>query len=134
MNGRPRLVIALAVSMMLVAFMGYFVFAGAGQLLVSVNQLLANKDGSQAKTVQLTGTVVAANSDQSPVKFVLRDFSSPQRVTVAYSGSVPPAFRVGRSVIITGRMSSAGVFRGKPDTLLTKCPSKYSASKDGAGA
>jgi cytochrome c-type biogenesis protein CcmE len=134
MNARPRLVIALVVSMMLVAFMGYFVFAGASQLLVSVNQLLANKDGSQAKTVQLTGKVVAANRDQSPVKFVLRDFSSPRTVTVAYSGSVPPAFRVGRSVIITGRLGAGGVFRGKPDTLLTKCPSKYSAANDSSGA
>ena len=35
--------------MMLVAFMGYFVFAGAGQLLVSVNQLIANKDGAQQR-------------------------------------------------------------------------------------
>ena len=77
--------------------------------------------------MQLTGKVVSANRDQSPVKFVLRDFSTPRTVTVAYSGSVPPAFRVGRSVIITGRLGSGGVFRGKPDTLLTKCPSKYSA-------
>ena len=130
MNARPRLVIALVVSMMLVAFMGYFVFAGAGQLLVSVNQLMADKNGAQQKTVQLTGTVVSASGDESPVRFVLRDFSSPRTVTVAYTGSVPDAFRVGRSVIVTGKLSSAGVFQGKPDSLLTKCPSKYSASKD----
>ncbi len=54
--------------MMLVAFMGYFVFAGAGQLLVSVNQLMADKDGAQQKTVQLTGKVVSATGDQSPVQ------------------------------------------------------------------
>jgi cytochrome c-type biogenesis protein CcmE len=131
MHGRPRLIIALVVSMMLVSFMGYFLIAGGGQLLVSVDQLHSNKDGAQQKTVQLTGTVVSATGDQSPVRFVLRDFSSPETVTVAYSGSVPAAFKVGRSVIITGKLAD-GVFEGKPDSLLTKCPSKYSARKDGA--
>jgi cytochrome c-type biogenesis protein CcmE len=40
---------------------------------------------------------------------------------------VPDAFRVGRSVIVTGKLDQGGVFSAKPDTLLTKCPSKYSA-------
>jgi cytochrome c-type biogenesis protein CcmE len=134
MSARPRLFIALGVSMMLVAFMGYFVFASGSQLLVSVSQLSADKDGAQQKTVQLTGTVVSATADQSPVKFVLRDFSSPKTVTVDYTGSVPDAFKVGRSVIVTGKLSSGGVFEGKPDSLLTKCPSKYSASDSSSGA
>ena len=37
---------AWLIAFMLVAFMGYFVFAGAGQLLVSVNQLMADKNDS----------------------------------------------------------------------------------------
>ena len=129
MHARPRLIIALAISMMLVAFMGYFVFAGSGQLLVSVHQLAMDKDGAQSKTVQLTGKVVSSTGTESPMRFVLRDFGSAQTVTVAYQGSVPDAFRVGRSVIVTGQMRH-GVFEGKRDSLLTKCPSKYSATND----
>ena len=79
--------------------------------------------------MQLTGKVVAANRDQSPVKFVLRDFSSPRTVTVAYSGSVPDAFRVGRSVIITGRLGAGGVFRGKPDTPADQMPEQVLGSE-----
>ena len=133
MHARPRLIIALVISMMLVAFMGYFVFAGSGRLLVSVHQLALDKDGAQGKTVQLTGKVVSTTGSETPMKFVLRDFSSAQTVTVAYQGSVPDAFRVGRSVIVTGHMRD-GVFQGNRDSLLTKCPSKYSASAQDSNA
>ena len=99
-------------------------------LLVSVAQLRADKAGAATKTVQLTGTVVSASGRGNPMRFVLADYGTPERVAVAYSGSVPDAFKVGRSVIVTGRMDG-GTFVAQRDSLLTKCPSKYSA--DGGG-
>jgi len=127
MTGRPRLVIALVVAMLLVTFLGYQLVASSDQLLVSVAQLRANQDGAGHKTVQLTGQVVSAPDMQGDRKrFVLRDDGSPQTVAVNYSGAVPQAFKIGRRVIVTGTMSGA-VFVAKPGPLLTKCPSKYSA-------
>jgi cytochrome c-type biogenesis protein CcmE len=63
-------------------------------------------------------------------RFVLKDDGGPQTVSVNYTGSIPPAFKVGRRVIVTGEMSGA-VFRAQQDSLLTKCPSKYSAGGSG---
>ncbi len=132
MTGRPRLVIALVVSMMLVAFGGYTLLAGSDQLLVSVAQLRANRDGAAHERVQLTGTVLSASRRGSPLRFVLADDgAAATTVAVDYAGSVPDAFKVGRHVIVTGRMQD-GTFVAERDTLLTKCPSKYSAGGGGA--
>jgi cytochrome c-type biogenesis protein CcmE len=132
MTGRPRLVIALVVAAMLVAFMGYQLIAGADQLIVSVGQLRANRDGAAHTTVQLTGQVVSATNinGSGPHRFVLKDEGSPQTVEVVYTDTLPNAFRVGRRVILTGRMQGAD-FVGQPGSLLTKCPSKYSAGGGG---
>ena len=59
MSFAPRLVIALAVASLLAVFLVYQVAAGSGQLIVTVGQLRANKDGAAGKTVQLTGTAVS---------------------------------------------------------------------------
>jgi cytochrome c-type biogenesis protein CcmE len=49
-------------------------------------------------------------------------------VPVVYRGSVPDQFKLGREVRLEGRQRS-GVFVGKPGTLVTKCPSKYTAEE-----
>jgi cytochrome c-type biogenesis protein CcmE len=131
MTGRPRLVIALVVAMLLVTFLGYQLVDSTSQLLVTVAQLRSDQDGAAHKTVQLTGQVVAApDMSGDDKRFVLKDDGGPQTVTVNYKGAIPPAFKVGRRVIVTGTLSGA-VFRAQQDSLLTKCPSKYSAGGSG---
>ena len=44
---------------------------------------------------------------------------------------MPDAFKTTRHVIVTGQLRD-GVFVAEPDTLLTKCPSKYSSGGSGA--
>jgi cytochrome c-type biogenesis protein CcmE len=44
---------------------------------------------------------------------------------VRYTGAVPDPFREGREVIVTGAMRN-GVFVAEEDSLVTKCPSKFS--------
>jgi cytochrome c-type biogenesis protein CcmE len=41
---------------------------------------------------------------------------------------VPDQFKVGREIRLEGRVRN-GVFVGEPGTLVTKCPSKYTADK-----
>ena len=48
---------------------------------------------------------------------------------VTYSGTVPDPFRGGREIILTGSVDS-GTFVGEPETLITKCPSKFTTEKD----
>jgi cytochrome c-type biogenesis protein CcmE len=45
-------------------------------------------------------------------------------VPVRYRGAVPDPFREGREVIVTGKMSG-GTFVAERDSLVTKCPSKF---------
>ena len=126
MSPRPRLVIALVVGSLLAVFLAYHALFNSGTLLVSVAQLRSDADGAATKQVTLTGTVVSATRNGSPMRFVLRDETTSQTVPVSYTGSVPDAFKTSRRVIVTGRLEH-GVFVAQPDTLLTKCPSKYSS-------
>jgi cytochrome c-type biogenesis protein CcmE len=50
-------------------------------------------------------------------------------VTVLYTGSVSDQFRAGRDVSVKGELRN-GVFVAVMDSLVTKCPSKYTAKKD----
>ena len=47
-------------------------------------------------------------------------------VAVRYVGQVPDPFREGREIVIDVKKAGAG-FEGQPDSLVTKCPSKFSA-------
>ena len=38
---------------------------------------------------------------------------------------LPDPFREGREVIVTVQQNSSGTFVGEKDSLITKCPSKY---------
>lgn len=130
MTGRPRLVIALVVASLLAVFLVYQGFVSTGTLLVSVSQLQSDRDGAAHKKVNLTGVVMTASGTDSPLNFVLKDDATAATVPVSYTGSVPDAFKPTRHVIVTGQMRD-GVFIGEPDSLLTKCPSKYSSGGSG---
>jgi cytochrome c-type biogenesis protein CcmE len=133
---KPRLVVALAIASLLAVFLVYQVALGSGQLIVTVSQLRSNKDGAAKKTVELTGTAVSCvgtscTGVQAPFTMVVKDEASAETVPVRYTGgSVPDAFKQGRRIIVTGHMVG-GQFVANADSLVTKCPSKYSG---GAGA
>jgi cytochrome c-type biogenesis protein CcmE len=137
MTFAPRLVIALAVASLLAVFLVYQVAAGSGQLIVTVAQLRSDTDGAATKTVQLTGTTVSCRGvdcakAQAPFTMLVRDETTSQTVSVRYpGGAVPDAFQSGRRIIITGRMTN-GQFLAQADSLVTKCPSKYSGGGSGA--
>jgi len=47
---------------------------------------------------------------------------------VSYSGTVPDPFRAGREVVVTVR-KEGDRFVGERDSLITKCPSKFTADR-----
>jgi len=81
----------------------------------------------------MTGRVVRGsvrrNGDSLRFRVVDRDGGS-ESLPVTYSGTVPDPFRGGREIVLTGEVEN-GVFVGEPDTLVTKCPSKFTTSSDG---
>ena len=81
--------------------------------------------------VALVGQVVApVQRSGRTIRFRVKDVkgNSPARLAVSYTGSVPEMFRAGRDISLKGRLRN-GLFVGVPGTLVTKCPSKYTAEK-----
>lgn len=117
-----RLIIALSVAAALAVFLLYTSIAGGGTPSLRPSQLPGH-DGR----VSLAGKVVgkpAGDAHASGLRFTLRDVKGTATVPVVYKGSVPDLFRSGRDVVVDGRLRN-GVFVAVPNTLVTKCPSKY---------
>jgi len=123
-----RLVVALSVAAVLAVFLLYTSFAGGATQSLRPSQIL---DGSHPGEVQLAGIVtgpVTGDPRGSGLRFRLKDFDGKTTVPVVYTGSTPDLFRAGRHVYLRGELES-GVFVGVPDSLVTKCPSKYKAKQ-----
>jgi cytochrome c-type biogenesis protein CcmE len=119
-----RLVVALSIAAVLTVFLVYVSFANSGTPAVQPSELHEG-DGR----VHLGGTVVGpvrGDARGDGLRFVLRDVKGSGTVNVLYTGSVPDLFRVGREVMVTGAVAD-GTFVAEPGSLVTKCPSKYSA-------
>ena len=121
-----RLVIALSVAAVLAIFLVYTALAG-GTPSLRPSQL-AGHTGRVSVAGKVVGRVTG-NGHSAPLRFELRDVEGTATVPVVYRGSVPDLFRSGRDVVVDGTLRN-GVFVAKPGTLVTKCPSKYSAKKD----
>ena len=75
---------------------------------------------------QLTGKVQTGSvrTTTDGVRFRVRDRNGATSVPVTYSGAVPDPFKEGREVIVTVRKEGS-TFVGERDSLVTKCPSKF---------
>ena len=123
-----RLVIALSIAAVLAVFLLYTSIAGGGTPSLTPSQLKG-----QAGTVSLVGKVVGkptGDSHAGGLRFKLRDVKDPSSKTVAvlYTGSVPDLFQTNRDIVVDGRLRN-GTFVATPGSMVTKCPSKYSAAK-----
>jgi cytochrome c-type biogenesis protein CcmE len=122
-------VIALSVAALLAIFLLYTSFAGGATPSLQPSEL----KGREGR-VAVSGTVVGPiRREGRTIRFTLRDVEGTARVPVTYSGSVPDLFEVDRSIHLQGELRD-GVFVGKADTLVTKCPSKYAPKRDDAGS
>jgi cytochrome c-type biogenesis protein CcmE len=124
-----RLVIALSVAAALAVFILYTSIAGAGTPQVQPSEL--HKYAGQ--DVTLVGKVVTTHGDPhsaAGMTFVLRNVKGHPgaRTPVSYHGAVPDLYKVGREVVVVGKIEN-GVFRADNGSLSTKCPSKYAPSK-----
>ena len=113
---------ALGVAVILAGALAYASFT-ASSPAKTPSQLVHARGGS---SYQLTGAVLQGSVRRrgSTLSFRVRDRTGTISVPVRYTGAVPDAFREGRDVIVTVRRHGAG-FVGEPDSLITKCPSKF---------
>jgi cytochrome c-type biogenesis protein CcmE len=121
-----RLVFAVSIAAALAVFLLYVSVAG-GTPSVQPSQLKGHKG-----KVALVGKVAGPRSGDPHgvgMRFRLHDVGGgAAAVPVLYRGSVPDQFKVGREIRLEGQVRN-GVFVGEPGTLVTKCPSKYTADK-----
>jgi cytochrome c-type biogenesis protein CcmE len=124
-----RLVIALSIAAVLAVFLLYTSIAGGGTPSLKPSELA----GTTGK-VSLVGEVVGkptGDANAEGLRFELRDpkdAASTTTVVVLYKGSVPDLFAPGRDLVVEGELRN-GTFIATPGTMVTKCPSKYTAIK-----
>jgi cytochrome c-type biogenesis protein CcmE len=123
---RIRFVVALSAAVLLAGALAYTSFSASSEAKTP-SQLLA---GAQSgRTYELTGKVVAGYAQKGDTTyFRVRDRTGTESVPVTYTGALPDPFRSGREVVVDVRRQG-GVWMGQRDSLVTKCPSKFSASK-----
>jgi len=122
-----RLTIALTVALLLAFALVYTSFA-SGRDELTASQLL--KRAKPGHSYILAGTVLDGSVRHAgPILFFrVRDPRLKMSVPVRYTGSVPDPFAQGRAVLVTVQEGQAQTFVGQPNSLTTKCPSKYVAA------
>ena len=130
-SGTARLVIALSVAAVLAVFLVYVSIAGGRTPQLAPSQL-AGHPGKVSVVGKVVGPVHGQGYSSGGLRFAVTDIGAKNAtaIPVVYHGSVPDLFKVGRHIVVDGRYSH-GVFVAQKDTLVTKCPSKYTPAKNG---
>ena len=118
-----RLVVALGAAVLLAGALVYTSFSAATEAK-EPSQLL---NAAPGKSYDLTGKVVdgSVRHQGETIRFRVADRDNPSAsIPVTHTGTVPDPFRAGREIVLTGSVRN-GTFVGKRDTLITKCPSKF---------
>ncbi len=124
---RLRLVVALSAAILLAGALLYTSFSASTE--ASKPSQLA-RDAKPGRSYQLTGKVVNGSVEREGdrLRFAVRDRAGHAAIPVVYEGVVPDPFREGREVIVDGRMVG-GTLLAERDSLVTKCPSKFTAAE-----
>jgi cytochrome c-type biogenesis protein CcmE len=114
-----RLVVALGAAVCLAAALAYTSFSASSEA-ARPSELV------EGKSYDVTGKVVpdSVSRQGDELRFRIRDRDGTESVPVVYTGVVPDPFREGREVIVSGELSR-GTFMAERDSLVTKCPSKF---------
>jgi len=121
-----RLTVALSAAVVLAGALIYTSFSAASPALTP-SQLV--HQAQPGRSYQLTGTVVSGSIHRygATLDFSVKDRTGGTAVPVTYMGTVPDPFREGREVIVTVE-KQGGSYVGERDSLITKCPSKYTVA------
>ena len=114
-----RLVVALTAALLLATALIYTSFSASTE---------ASKPSElkPGRSYEVTGKVVKGSITHKgdDLSFRIRDRDGTESVPVTYTGVVPDPFRDGREVIVSGELKN-GTFVAERDSLITKCPSKF---------
>ena len=120
-----RLGVALSVAVLLAVALIYVSFNAASNT-AEPTQIMAASPG---QNFEMNATVVPGTIKHKgeTIDFEVEDRNGGNAMPVSYTGVVPDPFRGGREIILTGAMQN-GTFVGEPESLITKCPSKFTTN------
>ncbi|HEU5422552.1 MAG TPA: cytochrome c maturation protein CcmE [Nitrolancea sp.] len=124
----PKLLIA---GIAILLAVGYLIFSAmqgsASSYFVTVGELQQQSVQMDGKRVRVGGDVVPGTIDKGnagdPIRFVVGDGT--HSIPVVYNGVLPDIFTDNTQVVIEGTYHTNGTFEAS--TLLTKCPSRFTA-------
>jgi cytochrome c-type biogenesis protein CcmE len=116
---KVRLAVALGAAVCLAAALLYTSFSAS-------SEAAKPSELKEGQSYEVTGKVVNGSISHAgdELRFRIRDRDGNKSVPVTYTGSVPDPFRDGREVIVSGELKQ-GTFVAERDSLVTKCPSKF---------
>ena len=121
-----RLVVALSVAVLLAVALVYTSFSASTEAKEPSELLSAAPGASYELTGRVVKGTVRRDGDSLRFRVADREGSRPS-LPVTYSGIVPDPFRGGREIVLSGEVAH-GTFVGERDTLVTKCPSKFTTA------
>jgi cytochrome c-type biogenesis protein CcmE len=118
--------VALSVAVLLAVALIYVSFNAASNTAEPM-QIMAASPG---QNFEMNATVVAGTIKHKgeTIDFEVEDRDGGNTMPVSYKGVVPDPFRGGREIILTGQREQSGTFVGEPESLITKCPSKFTTN------
>lgn len=122
-----RLFVALGLALVLATGLIYTSFNASSE----ARQPTELTQAVPGKNYEMTGRVIKGSIRKTSdgIAFKVSDRDGSGSLPVTYSGVVPDPFREGREIVLKGSVEN-GVFVGDKDTLVTKCPSKFSEKKN----
>src|SRR3954452_7349754 len=119
---RMRMVAALTAAVLLTGAPMWPRFSASSE---AVSPSALADAAASGHSYQLTGKVVPGyHREGRTLVFRVRDRDGAAAVPVRYRGIVPDPFRAGREVLVTVQRRG-GAWVGERDSLVTKCPSKF---------
>ncbi len=122
-----RLVVALGAAVLLASALIYTSFSADSPALTPSQFLHEEQPG---RSYQVTGNVVngSVHHEDGVLHFEVADRAGGGgAIPVAYTGVVPDAFHEGREIIVTVERTG-DQYIGERESLITKCPSKYTVA------
>jgi cytochrome c-type biogenesis protein CcmE len=124
---RIRFVVALSAAVLLAGALAYTSFSASVEARQPSELVAAAPTPGQK--YQLVGKVVPGYTQKGDVTyFRVRDRDGTHSIPVTYAGRLPDPFRADREIVVDV-VKKGDVYEGQTGSLVTKCPSKFTADK-----
>lgn len=115
----------------IVGAVAYLMYMGIKETSVYYLTVSESQKMAGGKDFRMEGTVVPGSIKVAPgslgAEFSITDQA--KSVAISYRGTMPDMFKDDIKVVVQGKLDQNGIFHAH--TLLTSCPSKYEASRQG---